>query len=48
MNETLNKETDDYDLEKLNAFKAQLGYQFAIFVKVVTGGTPGIACVRWV
>jgi hypothetical protein len=48
MKKTTSQETDDYDLEKLNAFKVQLGYQFAIFVKVITGGVPGIAHVQWV
>ena len=48
MKKTSSQEADDYDLEKLNAFKEQLGYQFAIFVKVRTGGNPGIDSVQWV
>lgn len=48
MKKTSSQESDHYDLEKLNAFKEQLGYQFAIFVKVRTGGNPGIDSVQWV
>lgn len=48
MKKTSSQESDDYDLEKLNAFKEQLGYQFAIFVKVRTGFNPGIDSVQWV
>jgi len=48
MKKTSSQESDDYDLAKLNAFKEQLGYQFAIFVKVRTGFNPGIDSVQWV
>lgn len=48
MKKTSSQETDDYDLEKLKAFKEQLGYQYAIFVKVRTGSNPGIDSVQWV
>ncbi|MEO3680204.1 hypothetical protein [Rheinheimera fenheensis] len=48
MKKTSSQKSDHYDLEKLNAFKEQLGYQFAIFVKVRTGGNPGIDSVQWV
>lgn len=47
MKKTTSRETDDYDLGKLEAFKGQLGYQFAIFVKVATGGIPKIDSVQW-
>lgn len=48
MKKTTSQEADNYDLEKLHAFKEQLGYQFAIFVKVRTGGEPIIESVQWV
>jgi len=48
MKKTSSQESDDYDLEKLNAFKEQLGYQFAIFIKVRTGADPAIENVKWV
>ena len=48
MKKTTSQETDDYDLEKLHAFKEQLRYQFAIFVKVRTGGAPSIESVQWI
>lgn len=48
MKKTTSQETDDYDLEKLHAFKEQLRYQFAIFVKVRTGGAPSIESVKWI
>lgn len=31
------RESSDYDLKKLNAFKKELGYQFAIFVLLPSG-----------
>ncbi len=34
---TTSNEHDDYDLGKLKAFKKQLGYKFAIFIKLQTG-----------
>ncbi|QLE99570.1 hypothetical protein FLM49_12825 [Neptunomonas phycophila] len=48
MKKTSSREDDHYDLAKLNAFKEQLGYQFAIFVKVRTGDNPAIDNVQWV
>ena len=48
MKKTTSAEADDYDLGKLRAFKTQLGYQFAIFIKVVTGGNFGIERIEWV
>lgn len=48
MKKTTSQEQDDYDLGKLNAFKDQLGYQFAIFIKVQTGGMAGIEEITWV
>lgn len=46
MKKTSSQESDDYDLEKLNAFKTQLGYQFAVFVKVRTGANPAVEDVQ--
>ena len=48
MKKTSSQEADDYDLKKLSAFKEQLGYQFAIFVKVRTDINPSIDSVKWV
>lgn len=48
MKKTSSKEDDDYDLGKLHAFKGQLGYQFAIFIKVQTIGEIGMGTVDWI
>lgn len=48
MKKTTSYEQDDYDLGKLNAFKSQLSYQYAIFIKVKTGGQAGIEDIQWV
>lgn len=48
MKKTTSQESDSYDIGKLNAFKEQLGYQFAIFIKVRTGGAAGIEKVDWI
>jgi Holliday junction resolvase len=49
MKKTTSKKTDTtYDLGKLNAFKSQLGYQFAIFIKLQTDGKAGIDEIQWV
>jgi hypothetical protein len=45
---TTSQEDDDYDKGKLGAFKTQLGYQFAIFIKLRTGGTAGVETVEWI
>lgn len=37
---TTSQEPDDFDLRKLNAFKEQLGYKYAVFVKVGTLSRP--------
>jgi len=36
MKKTTSQETDDFDIHKLKAFRDQLGYKFAVFVKVRT------------
>jgi hypothetical protein len=38
---------EDGDYERLEAFKDQLGYKYAIFLKLVTGKTPGIEVI-WI
>jgi len=44
-----NQEPDDRDIAKLNAFKEQLGYQEALFLRFVTGNaTPGIQRLEWI
>lgn len=48
MKKTTSQESDKYDFGKLQAFKSQLGYQFAVFVKVKTGGVAGIERIEWV
>ncbi len=48
MKKTTSAENDKYDLGKLDAFKYQLGYKFAIFIKVKTGGTFGVERVEWI
>jgi hypothetical protein len=48
MKKTFSQEDDDYDLGKLKAFKSQLGYQFAIFIKIKTGNEFGIELIRWI
>ena len=49
MKKTTSKKTDTtYDLGKLKAFKSQLGYQFAIFIKLQTDGKAGIDEIQWV
>ena len=47
MKKTSSSEKDSYDLHKLKAFKKQLGYQFAIFLKLATKGQAGIDLVEW-
>lgn len=48
MKKTTSSERDNYDLGKLIAFKEQLHYQYAIFVKVQTIQRAGIAEIKWV
>ena len=48
MKKTSSQESDDYDYRKLRAFKEQLSYHFAIFIKVKTDGQAGIEYVDWV
>ncbi len=44
-----NLETDEKDLAKLRAFKEQLGYQNAFFVRFLVGtDQPGIQHMEWV
>jgi hypothetical protein len=48
INKTTSREKDDFDLCKLDAFKKQLGYRFAVFVKVRTDAEPAIETINWV
>lgn len=48
MKKTTSQETDDFDLLKLDAFKNQLGYKFAVFVKVRTNVEPAVEAINWV
>jgi hypothetical protein len=38
----------DLDIRKLQEFRRQLAYQFALFVELHTGCNPGIAAVKWI
>lgn len=48
MKKTTSTEDDGYDLGKLDAFKNQLGYQYAVFIKLQTGRQAGIENIQWV
>ena len=48
MKKTTSNEDDTYDIGKLHAFKSQLGYKFAIFIKVKTQGQAEIEEIRWI
>jgi hypothetical protein len=48
MKKTTSQESDDFDLHKLKAFRDQLGYKFAVFVKVRTNAEPAIETINWV
>lgn len=48
MKKTISNENDKYDLAKLTAFKNQLGYQYALFIKIITGSNEtGIRMLHW-
>ena len=48
MKKTTSHEDDDYDFGKLLAFKKQLGYSFAVFLKVRTERDVRIDTIEWV
>jgi len=48
MKKTTSQESDDYDYGKLLAFKKQLGYKFAVFLKIGTDSNAGIYRIEWV
>lgn len=48
MKKTTSQESDEFDLLKLSAFKCQLDYQFAAFIRVRTNGHAGVDNVCWV
>jgi hypothetical protein len=49
MKKSTNPEGDRFDLHKLRAFKRQLGYEWAVFVKVKTGTPdPAIESIAFV
>lgn len=45
---TTSRESDNYDYEKLRAFKQQLGYLFAVFLKVGTDNEAGVNVIKWI
>lgn len=48
MKKTTSQEDDEFDFRKLAAFKEQLGYKFAVFVKLRTNGESGVEDIRWI
>jgi hypothetical protein len=48
MKKTTSQEPDNSDLVKLTAFKEQLRYAFAVFVKVRTDAHPAVDAISWV
>lgn len=42
-----NTESEEYDLEKLRAFRSELGYGNAAFIKLRTRRNPGAEPIRW-
>lgn len=48
MKKTSSQENDDFDLQKLNAFRSQLNYSFGVFVKITTGIEPAVERIQWV
>lgn len=41
--------SSERDIQKLQAFREQLGYQYALFLKFVTGESEiGVAEMRWI
>lgn len=48
MKKTTSIEDDSYDLGKLEAFKNQLGYHYAVFIKLQTGRQVGVENILWV
>lgn len=45
---TTSIEDDGYDLGKLRAFKSELGYEFAVFIKLQTDGQSGYEELRFI
>lgn len=45
LKKTTNSKNDDHDCEKLKAYREQLGYQYAVFIKLRTG-KEGIGLVE--
>jgi hypothetical protein len=48
MKKTSSQENDEYDYGKLRAFKNQLGYKYAVFLKVKTSSVVDIDTIDWV
>jgi hypothetical protein len=49
MKKTTSRENDDYHFRKLRAYKRQLAYRFAVFIKIGTGDqNAGIPEIVWV
>jgi hypothetical protein len=48
MKKTTSQEADSYDLGKLRAFKEQIGYHFAVFIKIKTDGEVRIDRMDWI
>jgi len=48
MKKTTSSESDEFDMEKLRAFKRQLKYQYAVFVKIQIRPEAIIKQIDWV
>jgi hypothetical protein len=48
MKKTSNPESDDFDMMKLNAFRKQLKYQYAVFVKIQVYPKATVKHIEWV
>ncbi len=48
INKSTNRFGDDYDLQKLEKFKQELGYQYAVFIKLRAGnGEAEVQRMQW-
>ncbi len=47
---TTNKKPDKCDIQKLEAFKNELGYQHGLFIRFITGSTDdiGVKTYEWI
>ncbi|MBN2374473.1 hypothetical protein JXL19_11870 [bacterium] len=48
LKKTTSQQRDDFDLNKLKAFRNELCYKFAVFIKIRTGNDPAIEKIDWI